>query len=461
MQGSAAYAVEEIYISGSGISPFPDNPCSTEITSTPTPFIATDAPTNTVAPTYTASNTPTISPTPTATPVCPIPDYVGGFLDFYQNFDGVCPTGFDTLIPSGTVTSAASEGGGYGLRSVTFAPGEQFARADIIYPAGIHQYLVSFWVRDTGASSVQVVYQSGSPGAYTTFYTDNFGDVSGTFTNKLSFPFGGAGTTSARRIVVQCITSGGATCDIDTITYRTYDVDGWTPTIYPTSTLTPSNTTTATATFTSTNTTTPLPSVTAIATGSPAPTTTGTRTRVPIGIFTAPPLGTLPPPLTAWATSTMNLTTTAEWLGTVTPGADGTLVYVPWDSTGGDGGGGPGDTATNLGEIGRAVLGFGSNAMNQAFGFATSLGSQVSGVVTAWNTAQPVAIQGLPNCIGSARLESELCAIYYILTYTIFSGTIGSILIPLATVIVGLVLIMIVIKRARATVARIGEINKT
>lgn len=474
IQGSAPYALTEIWIGGEGPSPYDVNPCDVS-TSTPTltPFLATDAPTSTIAPTYTPSPTPTWSPSPTPTattaPTCPTDwtPVAGGRYQTYAFFDGCEPLVTEVSLYTGggntTINSSDSNTSPNSLLgNLNGSQGSIGVRFEI--PVGWQVYGVGVYAKRIGGttSALQVQY-ANSAGTVINNNTISTG-IATSWTGYSSFPFGGPGNNTIRYIHVTAQVNGSGMPRLDTITITLAaypsGFETWTPT--PSSTNTPTPTTTATI---PTGTSTP-PAVTAIASGTPSATATASATRFPIGVYTAPPLGTFPPPVTPWATGTVNFqqTMTAMFGGTGTPQATGTYVVIPWDPEIPEGlgeGGGLDGVGEGIAEMGRGILSFGYNAMNTALGFGTTLGNTVGGVITAWKDAQPQPIEGLPNCTGAARLQSELCAIYYILTYTIFAGTLGSILIPVATIVIGMVIIFVVIKRIRAIAARIGEINKT
>ena len=254
------------------------------------------------------------------------------------------------------------------------------------------------------------------------------------------------------------------------------------PTITPTPTASdtpgPTNTVTPYGTQIGTQAPTSTPGTPAGGTPTPNLTATTTGTRLPVGVFTLPPPATLPPPLTPNATGTAIYggTATAGYYGTETAAAIGTgtaiydgtgtpvtgtptvtttIAYVPW----GDGGAGDGNGISGkIALLASGVFNFGQNIANQAFGYVRTIETQLTAVLTAWNSAPPTAIPGLPNCVGDLRLASEVCAVYYIITYTILSGTLGALIIPLATAVIVLVTILVFIKRARAIAARIGAI---
>lgn len=464
IQGSANYAIREVKVFGSGESPFPLNLCEDAPTETPTPFIATDAPTGQLTP----SETPTGTPTPTHTPT-PTPDFGWCYtFDFrttrngwnhWANYNFGVPIssiwsaglGFNQWSYYGTYrASAGTYGFGYYMPATT-----RVTRVNIFYNSAA--------VRSTSFTDVifgsdgdsdplpapaEAVTYNGPyiTGGFVVFYDLTWGIWGGyDYTVGISADLNSGTTNTTTRIYRVDLCGDGADPGL------TPD-----PTSTPTNTPTPSHTPTPTATG-PTPTYTPW-TVTPIATPTGTPSRTPSVTPYPIYQFTLPPLATLPPPITPGNTSTPDLTLTAQFYetGTAAPGPGPTAEFII------EGEGGPGEEGGigDVGEIGRAVFGFGFNAMNRAAEWIGQIRNVVGIAVTAWNVAAPKPIPYLPNCIGDARLLSELCAIYYILTYTVFSEPIGNLLIPIGEIIFGLVILWVTIYRARAIAQRIGEIRK-
>ncbi len=118
---------------------------------------------------------------------------------------------------------------------------------------------------------------------------------------------------------------------------------------------------------------------------------------------------------------------------TGTPGTEGTPAGD--GGTGfGSGGGGFGDAGDMLGfawQIGTGLFG----AIIAYMGQATNL---VVGLLTAFGNATPQAIPGLPLCVTNP-MGSDLCAIYYIMDWTIFApNTPGALIIPLLQIIMNI-----------------------
>jgi hypothetical protein len=225
---------------------------------------------------------------------------------------------------------------------------------------------------------------------------------------------------------------------------------------------TPTSTMTSTVTATRTSTLTRTPSRTPQATNTPNPSIspTGTFTQlptstlIPTGTPTAvPPSNTATPNLTG--TVGALLTQTSYWAtqaSTPTPG-----ITVPAPGPGPDdqiGGGGVGGLLNGIG----GGLG---GLVNLFRGAQNALGDfwyRANSIVLSWNAAVPAEVPGLPRC-ASAPLASEVCAIYYILRYTVLSGTIGQILIPLAVIVIDMVLLFAFVQYGRAILRKIQEIT--
>lgn len=103
------------------------------------------------------------------------------------------------------------------------------------------------------------------------------------------------------------------------------------------------------------------------------------------------------------------------------------------------------------------VINTSSNAMNQAFGYASQLNERAIGIVVAYQAADPEPIPGLPHC-ATVRFGSELCAIYYILTWTVLSGTIGQLIITVAVIDVDILILFTFVRLVRALLARLAGV---
>lgn len=86
------------------------------------------------------------------------------------------------------------------------------------------------------------------------------------------------------------------------------------------------------------------------------------------------------------------------------------------------------------GRFNNAMGSFGSS-MSDSMAWVDYGGETTSSVVTAWNSATPTPINGLPRCQTNPR-GHQLCAVYYILENTLFEGAGGiAILVALQTLI--------------------------
>lgn len=158
---------------------------------------------------------------------------------------------------------------------------------------------------------------------------------------------------------------------------------------------------------------TPLPSGTPIPSTTPLATWTlvASQTLAPTSIYTSTPGATL------------------DNLGIDNPDA------IPWGDMSGDSivegidiTGATGD----LLDTGSNVVTFGGNLIGQLSGYMDTLSFSLNLLNTSWNNATPTEIPGLPKC-STQRFAYEVCAIWYILTYTVLSGTVGGLIAPLAT----------------------------
>lgn len=103
---------------------------------------------------------------------------------------------------------------------------------------------------------------------------------------------------------------------------------------------------------------------------------------------------------------------------------------------------------TIQGLFGRVSLYFG-----QAANAANSL-------VTAFYTAPPTPIPGLPQCM-SAPLEHDICAIYYILDWTLFApNTLGQFIVPLIWAIMNVIIIFRVLGYVLKLIKRTEDVTR-
>ncbi len=182
----------------------------------------------------------------------------------------------------------------------------------------------------------------------------------------------------------------------------------------------PSTGTPIPGTLTPVGTRTPLPTVT----GSPAPSRT--------------PVVVPPPVILITSTSGIPITATFMWGGTPTFAATGTPITGTPAATGtpaGTGAGGAGGAAGEAGEI----LGFGWQIgwgmFGALFAYVQQATDMVGTLLSSFANATPVPIPGLPLCMSNPQAH-DICAIYYIMDWTLFApGTPGALIIPLILII--------------------------
>lgn len=128
--------------------------------------------------------------------------------------------------------------------------------------------------------------------------------------------------------------------------------------------------------------------------------------------------------------------------------ADGT------SGTSGDGGGAGGESGTGYGDtvIASNIADFYS-ALSSSLTTVAGLSDRIGGLFSngvagaaaladSYYTAPPSSIDGLPQCM-SAPLEHDICAIYYILDWTLFApNTLGQYIVPLILAIMNTVIIL-------------------
>lgn len=430
--------LRQITVGGVGANPFEgvDPRCfdGSTVTPTLTPSIAptpSHTPTPSLTPSYTPSMTPSETPTPSLTP-SPAP--TASLLYWIYNWD-------DHRDFTPTYAGNHSETAGHSGLGETWISDA--------YVSGYYQYHVNFYVDVSSiAGAIRTVSwrfnrvgnPTGSPSAAVNLF---FSDTLGGSTLRADGSYGVNPTVGGWQTAnVSGINNSYDYMRISAFFNSTSDnlsivmddvVIGFdsseatatatiTPTFTPSLTLSPGP---ATATATATSTFSSPPTSAATATNPPP-----TSTRYPIQQFTLPPLGTLPP-------------TTTPAAGTPT------AIYVPATDI-------PGD-AQGLGGFGGAIIAAGSNAMSQAFGYVGTLYDKAGGIVAAWGSTSPTPIAGLPRC-ASAPMLSQLCAIYYIIDNTILSGTLGSVIMPLAVAVLNSWLLLAFVKLVRAILARIAKL---
>lgn len=118
----------------------------------------------------------------------------------------------------------------------------------------------------------------------------------------------------------------------------------------------------------------------------------------------------------------------------------------------------PGGEAGSLFGIIAPLLNFSANVFDLVTVYTGQFSEIANDFVTSYLTAQPQAIPGLPRC-KTRPLESQVCAIWYILQHTLFSGAVGSVLIPGGQILIYMVVISRGISLIRAIIVRLGRIR--
>ncbi len=517
---SSRMAVTALFVYGRNANPFGVSNCEGYVptptpvptgTLTPFPTIA-PSPTDTPPPTFTLSVTPSPTITNTPTPGPSATPTIAG-LTWYHIFN------FEIGPNSANWSSWAwnsQYGGGYAPNG-TWSTG--IGWVEDVYPSGPTTFRVDNYLMTKSISAhinyVQVTYDvsfgsggNGNMGLYRNGTTTNVATAAMSQGNNQVLTFNtnidvsrlqigiaaGSGTSGAiagryahfRKIIV-----GGTGTDP-----FTQETPTPTATMTETLTSTPSDTPTLTTTPGPSATRTPIPTWTPPG-GTPAsltPQPTPSRTSVPVYYPSWTPQPTINRTGTqqnretrtatlATATANAHLTQTAVVVtgtanayatgtatagGTPTPGATGTIDYslppVPGEGeltpimTGIPTPGDSGDLKKNTDELGGNVFSTLSNSILKAFGWLGNLNS-LSTILTAWNSTAATPLPGLPQC-KVAPLSSELCAIYYFLTYTLLSGAVGSLLIPMAVIVVDVWCILSFVRLVRAILARLGKIRQ-
>jgi hypothetical protein len=463
LQSSEQIDIRSLTLGGQGANPFGVENCSQE-TGTPAPGTNTPIPSGTstpVTPSVTPSRTLTPSRTPSPTNTL-VPNWCYTF-DFTVSNGGWTSSGWGATY---SVAGWSHIDGSFASNPVYYRRAAQIQRS--FTSTNITQMIVNF--------DYTLGTFDNTQGGWWTMMNFNVGstniayrrsDTGGTPTTS---PFIWSGNVNATSIDLHMTSSGtknstySGSVRFSSVILRGTGISPLGDNCSPT----PTMTATATATSpTSTNTPptntvnptlftyTPLPLRTRTPTAPPR----ATNTRVPVvqpPTYTSPPLSTLPGAGTPSGTPTVSGSPTPPQ-GTIPPGT--TTPSTPI----GEGGGTPtpnytpGDTESGVGALGGSIIAGVSNAFTLATGYLTTFGDRIEGVFNAWNEALPANIPGLPNC-RTNRLASELCAIYYILTYTVLSGTIGQLIIPAALVVVDLFVVLQFILIGRAILETLGSI---
>ena len=100
------------------------------------------------------------------------------------------------------------------------------------------------------------------------------------------------------------------------------------------------------------------------------------------------------------------------------------------------------DFLRELWDIGRLLIEIILGLLGLLIAYIGQFMARLTALVSAFFTATPTPIPGLPQCV-TAPLNSDLCAVYYIMDWTIFApNTPGAIIIPLIMTIVNVYIIV-------------------
>jgi hypothetical protein len=460
-----------LVVYGNGVNPFPFNHCGAA-TTTPTQT-ATEPGTPTATATQGACLLPgQPSPTPGAPTSTPTvgPSPTPQTFMFTDDFSGDLPFGVTrTLGVTGPMNGGSISIWSSGLEgwntstdypssvsSKWYNPGPATVYHDVFYtfPANVVVTAVHFDVMAIGYGSggytaYAAAYQEGlalDPAHPTGYIAGNQG-ASGAGHEYVwetkTFPHTGY---LLRTVEVRLASTRGASWSLNAIDnveiyFKWVTPPATTPTPWPECTLTPTVTPsvsptpsasptpfTLTPTFTRTPTVTPFPIV--------IPTTAPTNTPRPTNTA-GPPTATLDPSVTPTLRPGYNE-------GTVGP-------FVPPES--GNGGQGSG-----LHGLGNALIAFGANAWQRASGWASNAAGTITRLTNAWRSAAPTPLPYMPQC-RTNPLANELCAIWYILTFTVFSGTLGSLIVPMGVAVIDIYFLFVFIRMARAVIAQIKQMR--
>jgi hypothetical protein len=109
--------------------------------------------------------------------------------------------------------------------------------------------------------------------------------------------------------------------------------------------------------------------------------------------------------------------------------------------------------------MGCAIVNTGGNAMLRGFSWLGNLGTVTTRLFNGWAYAIPTAPPSMPQC-RAIPSSSDVCAIYYILTFTLFAGPLGSLIMPLAALVVDVFTLTSFIRLVRAILVRLAEMNR-
>lgn len=215
---------------------------------------------------------------------------------------------------------------------------------------------------------------------------------------------------------------------------------------------------------------TPTPTITPTTSPTPRPTNTpfpNTLTPVPSRTPSPTPFPIVPPTLiptvTPGPTSTPRPPNTPRpATATLHPSVTPTGTVGPFEPPGsGDGweGGEGGAGVGGLRGLGNSLTALGSNVWQRTTGWVNSVSSTIGSISEAWSTSVPTPLPLLPQC-KTDPLANELCAIWYILSFTVLTGTVGGLIIPFAVIVVDLFYLFWFVRLARAILSQAKEIRR-
>lgn len=471
VQTSGTIALEYVDVYGVYANPFGASNCGGfEDTPTPAPGSATATPSPWPTSAPTATPEPTETPEPSETPENTLtPTPTGTWQCTWEKT-------FDFTVDEWDWEAALNNPAFGSLPQATWSSGQGWLHADRQTGAGPSYSRAAYIVLDISTSTVTYVSMTFSRTAGTMasvawwlIHSDstNLVSQSGTGESNSSITKTWSGSTTANQIYLMARSSNVAGSPSysgsATITGATIRGTGTNPftghaceatnTPSPTRTITPTRTPSLTRTpRPGGNTFTPNPS----STGTITATASATRTNIPVfPPITIPPVyytatsGTEGPTSTATSgdTPTPDLTATA---GTGTP----TLTPLPTSNVTPI----PGEVG-DVGALGGGIFATVNNLFNIGIGWIRDMSGALTRVTDAWYLAPATAPPGVPLC-KTQPLAYEFCAILYILRWTMFSGTIGSLIMPLATIVFDLFIIFIFIRIARAILARLAKVTE-
>jgi hypothetical protein len=95
--------------------------------------------------------------------------------------------------------------------------------------------------------------------------------------------------------------------------------------------------------------------------------------------------------------------------------------------------------------------------LSQVMGFAHVGQKLIAALITAYNTAAPTTIPGMPSCTGDPK-SNPFCISIWVLDNTIFSGP-GGLVIPMTIAILSIHLIIWIVKELKDTLQTVGQIS--